>query len=602
MDRIGMHVIRSRDAIPMLRQAAQVGRPFRAVLSVNQPTLASEIKNVSPSTIVITRFTGDEAWGYGARLERGDDPKAVAFDLFKHIMAGKNILELQAADYIAFENEPDPAGPVNYERLARASIELGRIVSETYGKKLAHLGLNAGTPEWSEILAMRDAGLFDYLRQSGNCLNVHEGVIPPTEMTPILRGWGDTIPGAPEKRAYVAGSMAMRHEYLWLAAGGEVFDILVGEFYPGGGTSKSADPADIVARCSWYNSKLRKRVIAFLPFTLDAEGGWADQEMNRFYPAIIQAKKESAPVTEVKQAVYTRGIDVSKHQQDVIDWTKVKVSGVEFAFMRVAYGLNKDIDWPTFWPGAKKAGILRGAYHYFMAGSGQAQADLFLAQLGKDTGELPCALDLEEKNIDYAAYMAQAKIWLDVVERATGRRPLLYVGPAAWSSLYGKHAPWASGYQLWIGNPPLAGGAVPQWANLINKTFVPDVPVTWGGNWRIWQYAWQGVVPGAGAPIDLDVFNGSLQDLINWAGVPMPTTPAPAVKVLTWQGMINAIYRAGKKLGYPQTAVWDWMVVRGGVDIYSDKAAPYLSETPEELNWSAKEIAAVKDEIAVVLK
>lgn len=601
MNKVGMHVIRSRDAIPFLRQAVAIGRPFRAVLSVNQPTLASEIKSVSPSTIVITRFTGDESWGYGARLERGDDPKAVAFDLFKHTMAGKNILELQAADYLSFENEPDPAGPLNYGRLAMASIELGRIVSETYGKKLAHLGLNAGTPEWDEVLAMRDAGLFAYLAASGNCLNVHEGVIPPTELTPIVRGWGDTIPGAPEKRTYAAGSMALRHEYLWLAAGGEVFDILVGEFYPGGGKSTDADPADIVARCDWYNSKLRQRVIAFCPFTLDAEGGWIKQEMNRFYPAIIQAKKESAPVTEVKQAVYTRGIDVSKHQQDVIDWAKVKASGVEFVIARASVGKIKDIDFPAFWPGAKGAGLLRGAYCYFMAGSGQEQAAIFLGQLGKDFGELPCALDLEEKQIDYAAYMTQAKVWLDAVEKATGKIPLIYTGPETWK-LYVKHAPWANRYPLWISNPPLSGGAVPQWASITNKSFAPDVPPTWAGMWRFWQYAWQGVVPGAGAPIDLNVFNGSLLDLAAWAGVTAPIAPAPDVPALKWQDMINAIYRAGKKLGYPQTEIWDWMIVRGGLDVRVGRYDPYLGDAPEELNWSAREIAAVNAELDAPVK
>jgi len=42
--------------------------------------------------------------------------------------------------------------------------------------------------------------------------------------------------------------------------------------------------------------------------------------------------------------------------------------------------------------------------------------------------------------------------------------------------------------------------------------------------------------------------------------------------------------------------------VRGGVDVYSDRAAAYLSEAPEELNWSTKEIAAVNDEIAALTK
>lgn len=298
LDRIGLHVIRSQDAVPLLKRAADAKRPFKAVLSVNQPTLAAEIKSVSPGTIVITRLTGDEAWGYGARLERGEDPKAVALGLYQNAIAGKNLNELRQADYLALENEPDPAGAKNYGLLAVASIELGKIVKEKLGMRLAHLGLNAGTPEWDEILAMRDAGLFAYLAQSGNLLNVHEGVIPPTDMTSIMQGLGDTIPGAPPfgSRKYACGSMACRHEYLWEAAGGETFDILVGEFYPGGGKSENALVPNVVERMELYNDQLRPHVLAFLPFTLDPEGGWTDQKMNKFYPAVI-ARKMEGPVT-----------------------------------------------------------------------------------------------------------------------------------------------------------------------------------------------------------------------------------------------------------------------------------------------------------------
>lgn len=315
LDRIGLHVIRSGDSVPLARRAAESRRPFAAVLSVNQPTLAAEIKAVSPTTKVITRFTGDEAWGYGARLERGEDPKDVAFGLYQHIIGGKSMTELRQADYLALENEADPAGAVNYGRLAAASVELGKIVYQELGMRLAHLGLNAGTPEWDEILAMRDAGLYEYLAKSGNCLNVHEGVIPPTERWPIQTGVGDHIPGGPTQRILRAGSMAMRHEYHWLAAGGEIFDILIGEMYPGGGTSDDASVEDVVSRFDWYNDQLRPRVIAFLPFTLDPEGGWATQRMNKFYPSVI-AKKVEGPVTN-KPAVDCNRSDVPE------DWTHI---------------------------------------------------------------------------------------------------------------------------------------------------------------------------------------------------------------------------------------------------------------------------------------
>lgn len=320
LDRLGLHVIRSQDAVPLVRQAAEAKRPFPVVLSVNQPTLAAEVKAFSPTTKVVTRFTGDEAWGYGARLERGEDPKAVAWALYQHVLAGRNRDELAAADYIAIENEQDPDGPLNYGRLAVASVELGRIVFEQLGKRLAHLGLNAGTPEWTEILAMRDAGLYEYLAKSGNCLNVHEGVIPPTERRPIQTGVGDHIPGGPAQRAYGAGSMVMRHEYHWQAAGGERFDILVGEFYPGGGTSDEASVEDVVARFSWYNQELRPRVIGFLPFTLDPEGGWATQRMNKFYPSVMKIKLEGPPVT-TKPAADCNRTDVPENWTHTVEST-----------------------------------------------------------------------------------------------------------------------------------------------------------------------------------------------------------------------------------------------------------------------------------------
>ena len=61
------------------------------------------------------------------------------------------------------------------------------------------------------------------------------------------------------------------------------------------------------------------------------------------------------------------GIDVSKYQ-GVVDWPAVQKAGVRFAFIRVSDGLDSlDEHFAKNWTGAHAAGLLRGAYQYFLA-------------------------------------------------------------------------------------------------------------------------------------------------------------------------------------------------------------------------------------------
>ena len=67
----------------------------------------------------------------------------------------------------------------------------------------------------------------------------------------------------------------------------------------------------------------------------------------------------------------TNGIDVSRHQ-GVIDWNKVKQSGVDFAMIRAGYGKyesQKDPNFEVNYQNARKAGIKVGAYYYSYAKS-----------------------------------------------------------------------------------------------------------------------------------------------------------------------------------------------------------------------------------------
>src|SRR5690606_34538148 len=61
----------------------------------------------------------------------------------------------------------------------------------------------------------------------------------------------------------------------------------------------------------------------------------------------------------------TAGIDVSYYQGD-ITWSRVHRAGVEFAFIRVADGMDiLDSKFEANWNGARRAGVLRGAYQFF---------------------------------------------------------------------------------------------------------------------------------------------------------------------------------------------------------------------------------------------
>ena len=61
-----------------------------------------------------------------------------------------------------------------------------------------------------------------------------------------------------------------------------------------------------------------------------------------------------------------RGIDVSAWQ-GVIDWDKVKASGVKFVMIRAAYGMTADTKFKVNMEGAQKAGLDTGVYLYTLA-------------------------------------------------------------------------------------------------------------------------------------------------------------------------------------------------------------------------------------------
>ena len=222
------------------------------------------------------------------------------------------------------------------------------------------------------------------------------------------------------------------------------------------------------------------------------------------------------------------GIDVS-YWNSGIDWNKVRSTGQRFVFVKATEG-DYYTD-PTFddnWIGAKSAGLLRGAYHFFRAnvdGKKQAKKYIDYVRSLNDAAELPPALDIETHDGQTNdRLISRAKVWLDEVANAFGKKPIIYSGQYFlqdhFSEAGGGPPMWAKDYPLWVA----------QYPNTYAEGQLPGLPRGWF-KWTFWQYSEKGRVNGINENVDLNVFNGSLNDLYVFAG--LQTAPQPASSTTT---------------------------------------------------------------------
>lgn len=189
------------------------------------------------------------------------------------------------------------------------------------------------------------------------------------------------------------------------------------------------------------------------------------------------------------------GIDVS-HWQGTIDWDAVAADGVVFAFIKATEG--GDYTDPRFaanWAAARRAGVVRGAYHFFRPQTdGAAQAAHFLRTVPLAEGDLPPVLDVEVTDGKSAeAVAAGVRTWVQAVEAATGRRPIVYTRASFWTAQMGSFG----AYPLWVAH---------------YRAAEPNVPAGWS-RWTFWQHTDAGRVAGIAGDVDLNWFNGGRREL-----------------------------------------------------------------------------------------
>lgn len=215
------------------------------------------------------------------------------------------------------------------------------------------------------------------------------------------------------------------------------------------------------------------------------------------YEIVNGVTYESLPLTLTKKA-QIKGIDVS-HHNGVIDWSKVKQSGVTFAMIRLGYGTTKggtiDRQLDYNYNQAKKNGIKIGFYLYSYADNvAEAKKEaIFTEKLLKKYNDFdyPVAFDFENTYRNKAKYKSSnTKIittYCDYLEER-GYDTCIY----SYLSFFKNSVDYnkVSKYGLWLA----------RW------TFNPSKYEDYGlPNVEMWQYSDNGRVNGIGGAVDLNI-------------------------------------------------------------------------------------------------
>lgn len=200
---------------------------------------------------------------------------------------------------------------------------------------------------------------------------------------------------------------------------------------------------------------------------------------------------------EMPRGYAVHGIDVS-HHNGPIDWDAVAQQGVSFAFIKITEGHTHNDSRSAFnFRAAKKAGILRGCYHFFRPEVGALpQAKHFLETYTSIQPELPPVLDIEVTHPEVDAPLLRRRVrrWLRYVKKQTGRTPIVYSNPRFIEEhLEGSVA----NYPLWLAHYTDGKPEPPEGYPLM----------------FFWQYTKAGQLKGIDHPVDRNIFIGSAEDL-----------------------------------------------------------------------------------------
>ena len=199
------------------------------------------------------------------------------------------------------------------------------------------------------------------------------------------------------------------------------------------------------------------------------------------------------------------GTDVSRYQTDV-DWQRAKKAGISFVFIKATEGGDRlDAGFHDHWRAARAAGMPRSAYHFFyFCRPAHEQAQWFIRNVPKEAGVMPHVLDMEWNHLSptcrvrppAATVQREMKIFLDIIERHYGKRPIIYTTIDFYNE---NRLSEFKGYDWWLRSV----------ANHPDKIYNRE-------RFLFWQYTGTGEVPGIKGDADINVFNGTAAQWRAW--------------------------------------------------------------------------------------
>ncbi|MEP5730270.1 MAG: GH25 family lysozyme [Sulfitobacter sp.] len=254
---------------------------------------------------------------------------------------------------------------------------------------------------------------------------------------------------------------------------------------------------------------LRHVLATLLLISLVACGGSANEPPAD--PRVLFAPKfrDADPVDFISprpSQFAVHGIDAARFQTS-INWNVARASGVNFAFLKATEGGDiLDIKFKEHWTGAGRAGVARGAYHfYYFCTAPEVQARWFIRNVPRTPGALPPVLDMEWNPFSptcatvrppAAEVQRQMRVWLRMVEAHFGQKPIIYTTPRFYEE---NRLSGFKGYEYWL-----------------RTTAKTPQEVYPGQSWAFWQYSSTGLIPGIEGKVDMNAFNGSRATWQNW--------------------------------------------------------------------------------------
>jgi lysozyme len=218
------------------------------------------------------------------------------------------------------------------------------------------------------------------------------------------------------------------------------------------------------------------------------------------------------------------GIDVSNYQGN-INWTSVKNAGIKFAFCKATEGVDfVDARFTQNIVNANSAGIPIGPYHFGRPDSQESNpndaideandfVDAIAPYYAQPGIRLRPVLDVEklptpgEFTGTTKAYLSEwIRDFVGVVVDRLGFEPLIYSNTNYASNYFETNI---NQYDLWLANYNY------------NPPSEPPTP-TYGiwNDWAFWQYSDSGSVSGISGNVDLNVFEGNIDELYEFVAVP----------------------------------------------------------------------------------